>query len=387
MSIGRSDRMKDSGTRPAAPVVAIDLEAMLGECVPGGDTCDPQTVADNIRDYFMREYIPIKPAVAPASAVGLLVENLRMIGRIADHQGHHAKGALRNIGDVVTRVLVDYEAALAAPAVAPNLALEHFTTLRDSPDTLPVAKQIYAQVVLYLEAAVAPASAVTWPHVNGIGRDDPNEPRCLSLYFATKPTDDDMRNIHDYLNGRAIATTNLPQIDSSLVVGPSDAQPTEKIVAWWNGLTPTADGTTVPSISWDGEDEWHDIPLIAGMNPCNLAQPAQAVTESSLEAVNRLTREVERWIAAVAGDGSLAGVAASETRQMINLRFADILNSELRAQSRSDNGASVTDAMVKAGVKASVTGLVQCTESLVRDILEAGERARHSAQADVGETK
>jgi hypothetical protein len=31
-----------------------DAEALIRECVPGGDICDPQQVADNIRDYFGR---------------------------------------------------------------------------------------------------------------------------------------------------------------------------------------------------------------------------------------------------------------------------------------------------------------------------------------------
>jgi hypothetical protein len=34
---------------PAAP---FDIETMLATCVPGGSLCDPQAVADAIRDYF-----------------------------------------------------------------------------------------------------------------------------------------------------------------------------------------------------------------------------------------------------------------------------------------------------------------------------------------------
>jgi hypothetical protein len=40
-------------------------------------------------------------------------------------------------------------------------------------------------------------------------------------------------------------------------------------VAWWNGQRPTTDSICIPSISWGGENDWHDIPLYAGMNPCN----------------------------------------------------------------------------------------------------------------------
>ena len=31
-----------------------DCEKIIHECVPGGNVCDPKTVADNIRDFFKR---------------------------------------------------------------------------------------------------------------------------------------------------------------------------------------------------------------------------------------------------------------------------------------------------------------------------------------------
>ena len=30
----------------------FDIEKLIIKCVPGGDICDPQEVADNIREYF-----------------------------------------------------------------------------------------------------------------------------------------------------------------------------------------------------------------------------------------------------------------------------------------------------------------------------------------------
>lgn len=30
----------------------FDIDAMLAACIPGGDTCDPQEVADAIREWF-----------------------------------------------------------------------------------------------------------------------------------------------------------------------------------------------------------------------------------------------------------------------------------------------------------------------------------------------
>lgn len=36
----------------AALLAPQGIERMLAECVPGGSTCDPQVIADNIRNYF-----------------------------------------------------------------------------------------------------------------------------------------------------------------------------------------------------------------------------------------------------------------------------------------------------------------------------------------------
>lgn len=44
-----------SSTSPAPPAgerVAVNVEAMLAACVPGGSICDPQQVADSIREWF-----------------------------------------------------------------------------------------------------------------------------------------------------------------------------------------------------------------------------------------------------------------------------------------------------------------------------------------------
>jgi hypothetical protein len=42
------------GTKLYAGAPPADAEALIRECVPGGDICDPQQVADNIREYFGR---------------------------------------------------------------------------------------------------------------------------------------------------------------------------------------------------------------------------------------------------------------------------------------------------------------------------------------------
>lgn len=37
--------------RQLVSVSSIDVEKLIAACVPGGDICDPQEVADNIRRY------------------------------------------------------------------------------------------------------------------------------------------------------------------------------------------------------------------------------------------------------------------------------------------------------------------------------------------------
>jgi hypothetical protein len=48
------DRTDACNVRIFADGPPADAEALIRECVPGGDICDPQQVADNIREYFGR---------------------------------------------------------------------------------------------------------------------------------------------------------------------------------------------------------------------------------------------------------------------------------------------------------------------------------------------
>ncbi|HKS91110.1 MAG TPA: hypothetical protein VJQ83_04205, partial [Tepidiformaceae bacterium] len=57
-----------------------------------------------------------------ASGEALLLENLRMIERIADRNSIAPQGALNNIRDLVGRVIVDYEAALSAAPTSAQAA-------------------------------------------------------------------------------------------------------------------------------------------------------------------------------------------------------------------------------------------------------------------------
>ncbi|KVV20330.1 hypothetical protein WK78_29025 [Burkholderia cepacia] len=63
---GQKELYDRSPSEPAAQAAApIDIEAMLCACVPGGDICDPQRVADSIREWFAELGVQ---ADAPAEA-------------------------------------------------------------------------------------------------------------------------------------------------------------------------------------------------------------------------------------------------------------------------------------------------------------------------------
>ena len=41
----------------------FDVEAMLVDTIPGGSICDPQAIADNIREYFEKHTPATPPAI------------------------------------------------------------------------------------------------------------------------------------------------------------------------------------------------------------------------------------------------------------------------------------------------------------------------------------
>jgi hypothetical protein len=47
----------------------IDVQAMLETCVPGGNICDPQSVADSIRAWFVERAEAVPPMPSNASHV------------------------------------------------------------------------------------------------------------------------------------------------------------------------------------------------------------------------------------------------------------------------------------------------------------------------------
>jgi hypothetical protein len=56
---------------PAQAAAALDVESMLRACVPGGDICDPQRIADAIREWFDDHGTQ---AAAPADARDVLAD-------------------------------------------------------------------------------------------------------------------------------------------------------------------------------------------------------------------------------------------------------------------------------------------------------------------------
>ena len=89
-------------------------------------------------------------------------------------------------------------------------------------------------------------------------------------------------------------------------------------VAWWNGIR-KADphDMTAPSFA-ESEDTWHDIPVYAGINPCNLATPVQpqpapeahSLSQVETDALNRALVKSVKFV-----DSSVDGQMALDARQ------------------------------------------------------------------------
>lgn len=62
------------------------------------------------------------------------------------------------------------------------------------------------------------------------------------------------------------------------------------------------------------------------------------------EAVEETARDVERWIAAVAADGSLSGVAAAETRKLIR---RSLYQAALNAAGTGAEGSEAVEGVVR----------------------------------------
>lgn len=109
--------------RPCVPA-PTDVEQMLHDCVPGGSICDPQAVADSIREWFDRKQstpnragwalVPTAPTEAMLDAV-VAVWQQRLSRKAAE-------GALFAGGDARQSFTENYAAMLAAAPPAPREA-------------------------------------------------------------------------------------------------------------------------------------------------------------------------------------------------------------------------------------------------------------------------
>ncbi|HEY1395706.1 hypothetical protein [Roseateles sp.] len=73
----------------------VGVEQLIAECVPGGSNCDPQQVADSLREWVHQQ--EIVSGASALTAAEILAERLRQIGVegwTPEHDDEHALGEL-----------------------------------------------------------------------------------------------------------------------------------------------------------------------------------------------------------------------------------------------------------------------------------------------------
>lgn len=78
-----------SQSSPVESREAIDVEQLLRDTVPGGSSCDPQQIADEIRAWFAASPAPIEPAQAEPSDVAEIDDLLRACHKYHAGDGNH----------------------------------------------------------------------------------------------------------------------------------------------------------------------------------------------------------------------------------------------------------------------------------------------------------
>ena len=110
-------------------------------------------------------------------------------------------------------------------------------------------------------------------------------------------------------------------IDAIIVALSQQPAADERPVGWWNGILPDVTDRSPygPSIHWsaNAENDGHDIPLYAGVNPSRVQQPA-AVDEAMVE---RVTEAVVGW-ATLPGDSPAEPELVAELREVISAALA-----------------------------------------------------------------
>lgn len=92
------DRAWIEGYVARQPLPPLDVEQMLKDCVPGGSSCDPQAIADEIRAWFARRSAgdPTRlavPCVQPSAETRSARRwRLHWCGRTSATSGHGSGG-------------------------------------------------------------------------------------------------------------------------------------------------------------------------------------------------------------------------------------------------------------------------------------------------------
>ena len=89
---------------------------------------------------------------------------------------------------------------------------------------------------------------------------------------------------------REYRTTTINEDDAKQIL--AALKPSDQPIAWWNGFRKSdPDGGTYPSFA-ESEDTNHDIPVFAGVNPCNYTSP-RVVDEAMVATFCNVYEELE----------------------------------------------------------------------------------------------
>ncbi|UUX38847.1 hypothetical protein NTJ56_08605 [Burkholderia contaminans] len=124
--------------QPAQADARIDVEAMLRACVPGGDICDPQRIADSIREWFDEH--GQNAAQADAQQIADMIDHLNLL---CDELGQYDKIPDEAYGD-------------------PYAMSVTFMQLRNAVQRMKVSAQADARVGLTAEMRESVEHAATW---------------------------------------------------------------------------------------------------------------------------------------------------------------------------------------------------------------------------------
>ena len=134
------------------------LEAMLMDCIPGGHLCDPQVVADNIREWFASHGAALASDAEPVAADDFIPEALQAAIADANHYRAESQSRLEGLTACMEhkRQLLDqlqvYEAAAtrkdAGVSISPACGANDLTGLAPPSTAQAVEAEIRKAVEL-----------------------------------------------------------------------------------------------------------------------------------------------------------------------------------------------------------------------------------------------